>query len=95
MRAYEDSLQRLGMNRIDILIIHDLDFWHHQTEAKVSAYLAQLATGGFRALEELKQHGLIRAIGAGINELGMMPALSRSGRPRLLHARPALHTWRA
>ena len=73
MRAYEDSLQRLGMNRIDILIIHDLDFWHHQTEAKVEAYLAQLVTGGFRALEELKQHGLIRAIGAGINELGMMP----------------------
>jgi D-threo-aldose 1-dehydrogenase len=58
MRAYEDSLQRLGMNRIDLLIIHDLDFWHHQTEAKVSAYLAQLASGGFRALDELKQHGL-------------------------------------
>lgn len=73
MRAYEDSLQRLGMNRIDILIIHDLDFWHHQTEPKVNAYLTQLATGGFRALEELRQHGLIRAIGAGINELGMMP----------------------
>jgi D-threo-aldose 1-dehydrogenase len=73
MRAYEDSLQRLGMNRIDILIIHDLDFWHHQTEPKVTAYFAQLATSGFRALEELKRHGLIRAIGAGINELGMMP----------------------
>ena len=26
MRSYEDSLQRLGMNRIDLLIIHDLDF---------------------------------------------------------------------
>jgi D-threo-aldose 1-dehydrogenase len=73
MRAYEDSLQRLSMNRIDILIIHDLDWWHHKTDAKVDAYLTQLSTSGFRALEELKQHGLIGAIGAGINELGMMP----------------------
>jgi D-threo-aldose 1-dehydrogenase len=73
MRAYEDSLQRLGMNTIDILIIHDLDYWHHRTEALVSAHLSQLATGGYRALAELKAHGLISAIGAGINELGMIP----------------------
>ena len=73
MRAYEDSLQRLGMNRIDILIIHDLDWWHHKTDAKVDAYLAQLGASGFRALEELKQQGLIGAIGAGVNELGTIP----------------------
>ena len=73
MRAFEDSLQRLGMNRIDLLIIHDLDFWHHASEPKVAAYLAQLSTGGFRALEELRTAGVIKAIGAGINELGMMP----------------------
>jgi len=73
MRSYEDSLQRLGMTRIDILIIHDLDWWHHRTDAKVHAYLAQLGTSGFRALEELKAHGLIGAIGAGVNELGTMP----------------------
>jgi len=35
--------------------------------------LSQLATGGYRALAELKAHGLIRAIGAGINETGMIP----------------------
>ena len=46
MRAYEDSLQRLGMNRIDILVIHDLDYWHHKTEPHVAAFLAQLATIG-------------------------------------------------
>ena len=73
MRAFEDSLQRLGMTRIDLLLIHDLDFWHHATEPKVSAYLAQLFTGGWRALAELKAAGRIRGIGAGINELGMMP----------------------
>jgi D-threo-aldose 1-dehydrogenase len=74
MRAYEDSLQRLGMTRIDILIIHDLDWWHHKTDAKVGAYLAQLGASGFRALEELKAAGLIGAIGAGVNELRTIPA---------------------
>jgi D-threo-aldose 1-dehydrogenase len=73
MRAYEQSHMRLGMNRIDLLVIHDLDFWFHKTEAKVAAYLAQLFSSGWRALDELRSHGLIRGIGAGINELGMMP----------------------
>jgi D-threo-aldose 1-dehydrogenase len=73
MRAYEDSLQRLGMNRVDLLIIHDLDWWHQGSEPAVAARLAQLATGGYRALTELKAAGRIRAIGAGINELGMIP----------------------
>ena len=73
MRAYEDSLQRLGMTRIDLLVIHDLDFWFHATEQKVTAYLNQLFTSGWQALAELKAAGRIRGIGAGINELGMMP----------------------
>lgn len=73
MRSYEQSQMRLGMNRIDLLLIHDLDFWFHTTEAKVSAYLSQLFTSGWRALDELRSHGLVRGVGAGINELGMMP----------------------
>lgn len=73
MRSYEDSQQRLGMTRVDILVIHDLDFWHHRTEPLVAGFLAQLATSGYRALAELKAAGLIGAIGAGINELGMIP----------------------
>lgn len=73
MRAYEDCLQRLGMNRIDLLVIHDLDFWHQAVEAKVQAYLAQLATSGWRALDELRSAGLVKGIGAGINELGLIP----------------------
>ncbi len=73
MRSYEQSQMRLGMNRIDLLLIHDLDFWFHLTEAKVAAYLNQLFTSGWRALDELRSHGLVRAVGAGINELGMIP----------------------
>jgi D-threo-aldose 1-dehydrogenase len=73
MRAYEDSLQRLGMNRVDLLLIHDLDVWHQGSPAMVEAQLWQLATGGWRALQQLRESGMIRAIGAGINELGMIP----------------------
>ena len=46
MRSYEDSLQRLSLSTVDLLLIHDLDFWFHQNEARVSAYLSQLFTSG-------------------------------------------------
>ncbi len=73
MRSFEDSLQRMRLTRIDILVIHDLDFMYHRTEPLVTAYLTQLVTGGYRALAELKAAGLVGAIGAGINETGMIP----------------------
>jgi D-threo-aldose 1-dehydrogenase len=73
MRSFEDSLQRLGLPRIDLLLIHDLDLGYHGTETRVTALLTELHNGGWRALEELKAARLIRGIGAGINEAGMMP----------------------
>lgn len=74
LRSYEDSLQRLGINTIDALAVHDLDFKHQKDEATVAKRLGELdAGGGFRALEELKRSGEIRAIGAGINHVGMIP----------------------
>ncbi|MET3900232.1 D-threo-aldose 1-dehydrogenase [Devosia sp. UYZn731] len=73
MRSYEDSLQRLGLNRIDMLLIHDLDLANMGSEALLAAHLSQLAAGGMRALEELKGDGLIGAIGAGVNRLGTIP----------------------
>jgi D-threo-aldose 1-dehydrogenase len=73
MRSYEESLQRLGMNRVDMLIIHDLDRSNLGTDALVQAHLSQLATGGIRALKELKGAGRIQAIGAGVNTIGTIP----------------------
>lgn len=67
MRSFEDSLQRLGINRIDTLLIHDLDPWHFKLESKVTAYMNQLYTSGWRALEELRDQGVIGGIGAGFN----------------------------
>lgn len=70
MRSFEDSLQRLGLDTVDMLVIHDLDFWHHGDEAGVAARLDELAGSGWRALEELRRTGAVRAVGAGINQTG-------------------------
>ena len=71
MRSFEDSLQRLRLNSIDLLVIHDLEPDHHGTE--LQAYLDQFSDSGWRALERLRSTGEIRAIGAGVNERGVIP----------------------
>jgi D-threo-aldose 1-dehydrogenase len=73
MRAYEQSQLRLGLTRYDLAVIHDLDAWYHGEGAKWQAYFAQLVSSGWRAISELKAHGLLRGIGAGINHLGLIP----------------------
>ncbi|SHG53726.1 D-threo-aldose 1-dehydrogenase [Kaistia soli DSM 19436] len=75
LRSYEDSLQRLGINKVDILYIHDLDTGYFPDETDLLARLGELEKGGFRALDELKASGEIGAIGAGINERGMINRL--------------------
>ena len=72
MRSMEDSFQRLGMNRVDVLLIHDLDIFTHGAQAQVDAHMMQLLTGGWRALADLRAAGMIGAIGAGLNDTGMM-----------------------
>lgn len=74
LRSYEDSLQRLGVSRVDALVIHDLDPRHQHSEEGVLHGLHALdADGGYAALAELKRTGEIKAIGAGINHVGMIP----------------------
>ena len=80
MRSYEDSLLRLGLNRVDMLVIHDIDVSQHGTAEKVDEHLRDLTEGGgWRALEELKAAGEIRAIGCGVNELGTIPQILDRG----------------
>lgn len=73
MRSVEDSLLRLSLPSIDFLVIHDLDLYFYKTEARVNAWMNQLYTSGWRALDELKRTGFIKGVGAGINELGLIP----------------------
>ena len=67
MRSYEDSLQRLGTNRIDILFVHDIGEMTHGKEAN-KIYFDQLENSGYKALEELRNSGQISAFGLGVNE---------------------------
>jgi D-threo-aldose 1-dehydrogenase len=67
MRSYEDSLQRLGLDRIDIVYVHDIGTATHGIEGNKPLW-AQLAGGGYRALRELRDRGTIKAIGLGVNE---------------------------
>lgn len=72
LRSYEDSLQRLGLDRVELLAIHDLDAKHFAPH-ELDAMLRELANGGARALEELRTIGAVDAVGLGINTLGSIP----------------------
>jgi D-threo-aldose 1-dehydrogenase len=65
MRSYEQVLQRLGLDTVDALVIHDLDVAYHGD--RQGEFEAQLKDSGIRALEELKKSGDIQAFGMGIN----------------------------
>ena len=66
MRSFEDSLQRLGLARIDILYVHDIGRYQHD-EAH-PGLMRSLRDSGYRALESLKGGGAIKAFGIGVNE---------------------------
>ncbi len=72
MRAVEQSRMRLGITRFDIAWIHDLDHLYHDPPT-IDSHLRDLASSGWRALEELRSAGLIGGFGAGINDLGLIP----------------------
>ena len=66
MRAFEDGLQRLGLDRIDILLAHDIGtFQHGDDNAK---HFKDLQGGGYKAMAELRADGRVQAIGLGVNE---------------------------
>ncbi|MFP3610769.1 aldo/keto reductase [Paraburkholderia sp. SIMBA_050] len=67
LRSFEDSQQRLGIVDIDILLVHDIGRATHGDENP--HYWRQLTEGGgFRALDELRSAGAIKAVGLGVNE---------------------------
>lgn len=75
-RSYEDSLQRLGLNQVDALTVHDLDYKFHGDDAGVDARLSELDKGGgFDWLLERSARGEIKAVGAGVNQVQMIPKL--------------------
>lgn len=68
MRSLEFSLERLGADCIDILYAHDLDVFTHGSEAARDEKLDELMAGGYKALMSLRDQGVLKAFGAGVNE---------------------------
>ncbi|AGT08902.1 aldo/keto reductase [Paracoccus aminophilus] len=66
LRSIEDSLQRTGLERIDIAFIHDCDRYNHGT-AMPEVFRAAMDGAG-RALERLRDEGVVTSIGVGVNE---------------------------
>src|SRR6185436_4302186 len=61
LRSIEESLERLGLDRIDVAFIHDPDdHWRAAIE------------GAYPALHRLREQGVLRAIGAGMNQTAML-----------------------
>ena len=71
MRSHEASLKRMGLDRIDVLFIHDPDV--------VGVGVTELMKGAHRALTELRDQGVIQGFGAGMNEWQMPLELLRAG----------------
>ena len=68
MRSFEESLKRLGVDRIDILHIHDPD-----------AHWQEAISGAYPALERLRGEGVISAVSAGMNQWEMLARFAREG----------------
>jgi D-threo-aldose 1-dehydrogenase len=77
MRSFEDSLQRLGLDRIDILYMHDIGRLTHGADN--DRWFPIAMHGGYRALSELRDSGLVSAIGLGVNEYEVCEAALEYG----------------
>ncbi len=98
MRSYEDSLQRMGLARIDVLLVHDIGTVTHGEDN--DRHFKDLCDGGYKALDELRCNGLIGVIGLGVNEwevcsqamkIGQFDCFLLAGRYTLLEQEPLNH----
>ncbi|MBR3193181.1 aldo/keto reductase [Bosea sp. (in: a-proteobacteria)] len=78
MRSLEQSALRLGVDRIDVVLIHDVDVWTHGGDM-IEQRFAETMNGAYRALETLRAAGAVKAIGVGVNEAEMCERFARAG----------------
>jgi D-threo-aldose 1-dehydrogenase len=77
LRSLDMSLARLGTNRIDIVLLHDVNRrW--QGDAVEARYKEAMA-GAYRALSDLRAQGVIRAIGVGVNDWEILLRFAADG----------------
>lgn len=77
LRSVEDSLQRMGTDHIEILYIHDVNSkWHGDA---VETRFREVMEGGYRALDDLRAAGAIKAIGVGVNDPDILVRFAAAG----------------
>lgn len=82
MRSIEGSLKRLGVDRVDMVAIHDPD----QTagadptaDPYAASLFAEAMAGAYRALDDLRAQKVIGAVGVGMNQWQMLVDFAREG----------------
>jgi D-threo-aldose 1-dehydrogenase len=78
MRSVEQSLLRLGTDRLDLLLIHDVDIWTHGVDAIEDRFREAMA-GAYVALDRLRSEGVVAGIGIGVNEAEMCVRFAQAG----------------
>ncbi|MEP7328056.1 MAG: aldo/keto reductase [Betaproteobacteria bacterium] len=77
MRSLEHSMQRLGTNAIDIALIHDVNRrWQGD---RVDQRYAEAMTGAYKALAQMRDSGVIKAIGVGVNDWTILERFAADG----------------
>jgi D-threo-aldose 1-dehydrogenase len=79
MRSLEFSLERLGVDAVDILFCHDVDVFTHGSQEAADRRIAEFMAGGYRALDRLRAERTVKAIGAGVNEWQICETLAKAG----------------
>lgn len=74
MRSLEQSMLRLGVASVDVVLIHDVDPWTHGDEA--AARQREALAGAWRALADLRAQRVVRAIGIGVNDAAVCEAFA-------------------
>jgi len=77
MRSLDFSYERLGLDRIDIVLCHDLCVFTHGSQEASDQCTRTFLDSGYRALADLRDQGLIRAIGIGVNEWEVCERVAR------------------
>jgi D-threo-aldose 1-dehydrogenase len=75
LRSLEQSLLRLGVASVDIALVHDLDPWAHGSA--LDTRIREVLEGAWRALSDLREQGVVRAIGLGVNDAAVCTRFAR------------------
>ncbi|MCV3766012.1 aldo/keto reductase [Rhizobium sp. TRM95796] len=79
MRSFEASFERTGLDRFDIIFVHDVDIFTHGSKEASDARIEEFMRGGYYALLSLRDQGVIGAFGGGVNEWQVCQTLAERG----------------